>query len=78
MMRLRFMYHSIGRLLTLFFLGYFFDAKVNRLDILKREVALLKEVKHPNIIELVDLYEDENYLHLGKGWFLRFCYSFKF
>jgi len=48
-------------------LGYFSDAKVHRLDILKREVALLKEVKHPNIIALVDLYEDENYLHLGKG-----------
>lgn len=39
---------------------------MNRIDILKREVALLREVKHPNIIELVDMYEDEKFLHLGK------------
>eukprot|EP00815_Leptocylindrus_aporus_P002699 CAMPEP_0116066224 /NCGR_PEP_ID=MMETSP0322-20121206/10254_1 /TAXON_ID=163516 /ORGANISM="Leptocylindrus danicus var. apora, Strain B651" /LENGTH=505 /DNA_ID=CAMNT_0003552735 /DNA_START=209 /DNA_END=1726 /DNA_ORIENTATION=- len=39
-------------------------SKVNRVDILKREVGLLREVKHPNIIELVDMYEDEKFLHL--------------
>lgn len=39
-------------------------SKVNRLDILKREVNLLREVKHPNIIELKGLHEDEKYLHL--------------
>lgn len=31
---------------------------------LEREVELLKEVHHPNIIELYDVYEDDNYLHL--------------
>ena len=39
-------------------------SKVNRLDILKREVNLLREVTHPNIIELKGLHEDEKYLHL--------------
>ena len=40
------------------------SVQVNRLDVLRREVSLLKEVKHPNIIELKDLHEDQKYLHL--------------
>uniref|UniRef100_A0A7S2JSJ9 Calmodulin n=1 Tax=Leptocylindrus danicus TaxID=163516 RepID=A0A7S2JSJ9_9STRA len=39
-------------------------SKVNRLDILKREVKLLQEVRHPNIIRLEEVFEDEKYLHL--------------
>lgn len=39
-------------------------AKVNKIEVLKREIEILKEVKHPHIIELVEVYEDERYLHL--------------
>jgi calcium-dependent protein kinase len=39
-------------------------AKVSKIEVLKREIAILKEVKHPHIIELVEVYEDERYLHL--------------
>lgn len=39
-------------------------AKVSKIEVLKREIEILREVKHPHIIELVDVYEDERYLHL--------------
>ena len=39
-------------------------SKVGKVDILKREVALLKECDHPNIIVLVEVHEDQKYLHL--------------
>jgi len=39
-------------------------SKVNKIEVLKREIEILKEVKHPNIIRLVEVYEDERYLHL--------------
>lgn len=39
-------------------------AKVKKIEVLKREIEILKEVKHPNIIELVDVFEDAKYLHL--------------
>jgi len=39
-------------------------AKVSKIEVLKREIEILKEVKHPNIIELVEVFEDERYLHL--------------
>ena len=39
-------------------------SKVGKVDILQREVALLKECDHPNIIQLVEVHEDEKYLHL--------------
>ncbi|KAL3937040.1 MAG: hypothetical protein SGBAC_007766 [Bacillariaceae sp.] len=29
-----------------------------------REIQILKEVKHPNIIALIDVFEDAKYLHL--------------
>jgi calcium-dependent protein kinase len=32
--------------------------------VLKREIQILKEVKHPNIIALIDVFEDAKYLHL--------------
>eukprot|EP00567_Pseudictyota_dubia_P007505 CAMPEP_0197438846 /NCGR_PEP_ID=MMETSP1175-20131217/5729_1 /TAXON_ID=1003142 /ORGANISM="Triceratium dubium, Strain CCMP147" /LENGTH=296 /DNA_ID=CAMNT_0042968649 /DNA_START=363 /DNA_END=1250 /DNA_ORIENTATION=+ len=32
--------------------------------LLKREVKLLRELSHPNIIKLVDVYEDQDDLHL--------------
>ncbi|GMH66284.1 hypothetical protein TrST_g8833 [Triparma strigata] len=38
--------------------------KVGKLDVLKREIDILKEVDHPNIIKLHEVYEDEKYLHL--------------
>ena len=39
-------------------------SKVGRVDVLKREIDILKEVHHPNIIQLVEVHEDEKYLHL--------------
>jgi len=39
-------------------------AKVKKIEVLKREISILKEVTHPHIIELVDVFEDAKYLHL--------------
>ena len=39
-------------------------AKVGRLEVLKREIEILRKMDHPNIIQLVDVFEDEKYLHL--------------
>lgn len=39
-------------------------SKVGKVDVLKREVALLQECDHPNIIKLVEVHEDKKYLHL--------------
>lgn len=40
---------------------------VANLKILREEVMLLKEVSHPNIIDLIDVFEDEENLHLVTG-----------
>jgi len=39
-------------------------SKVGKIEVLKREIQILKEVDHPNIIDLIDVYEDTKYLHL--------------
>jgi calcium-dependent protein kinase len=39
-------------------------SKVNKVEVLKREIEILKEVNHPNIIRLIEVHEDEKYLHL--------------
>jgi serine/threonine protein kinase len=39
-------------------------SKVSKIEVLKREIQILKEVKHPNIIALIDVFEDSKYLHL--------------
>lgn len=39
-------------------------SKVGKIEVLKREIDILKEVDHPNIIRLKDVYEDKKYLHL--------------
>lgn len=39
-------------------------SKVSKIEVLKREIQILKEVKHPNIISLIDVFEDSKYLHL--------------
>jgi len=39
-------------------------SKVSKIEVLKREIAILQEVKHPHIIELTDVFEDSKYLHL--------------
>lgn len=39
-------------------------SKVSKIEVLKREIEILKEVQHPHIIRLVDVYEDSKYLHL--------------
>ncbi|CAJ1948645.1 unnamed protein product [Cylindrotheca closterium] len=39
-------------------------SKVSKIEVLKREIQILKEVKHPNIIALIDVFEDAKYLHL--------------
>lgn len=44
---------------------------MSRVESLLREVDILRKVSHPNIIELVDVYEDEMNLHLVRGDALR-------
>ena len=39
-------------------------SKVGKIEVLKREVEILREVHHPHIVTLVDIYEDTKYLHL--------------
>mmetsp|Transcript_30293 Transcript_30293/g.65546 ORF Transcript_30293/g.65546 Transcript_30293/m.65546 type:complete len:605 (+) Transcript_30293:671-2485(+) len=39
-------------------------SKVGKIEVLKREVEILREVRHPHIVMLVDIYEDTKYLHL--------------
>lgn len=39
-------------------------AKVHRLELLRREIEILRTVDHPTIIKLVDVYEDAAHLHL--------------
>ncbi|CAM9669694.1 unnamed protein product [Choristocarpus tenellus] len=39
-------------------------ARVSRLATLNREIKILQTVNHPNIIHLVDVFEDEKNLHL--------------
>lgn len=39
-------------------------SKVSKIEVLKREIQILKEVKHPNIIALIAVFEDAKYLHL--------------
>lgn len=39
-------------------------SKVSKIEVLKREIEILKEVNHPHIIKLVEVHEDAKYLHL--------------
>lgn len=39
-------------------------SKVGKIDVLKREIAILQEVQHPNIIRLIEVHEDTKCLHL--------------
>lgn len=39
-------------------------SKVSRLDHIKREVQLLKAVDHPNIMKMIDYFEDEDFVHI--------------
>jgi len=39
-------------------------SKVSRFDHIKREVQLLKAVDHPNIMKMIDYFEDEDYVHI--------------
>ena len=39
-------------------------SKVERIETLRREVDLLKELDYPNIIKLIDIHEDQIFLHL--------------
>jgi serine/threonine protein kinase len=39
-------------------------SKINRLDHLQREVQLLSVMKHENIMNMVDCYEDADYVHI--------------
>lgn len=39
-------------------------SKVNKIEVLKREIEILKAVDHPNIIRLIEVHEDMKYLHL--------------
>lgn len=52
--------------------GEFFACKTIRkstyesqdFDTLRREIAILNDMDHPNIVKLVDVFEDKKYIHL--------------
>jgi calcium-dependent protein kinase len=35
-----------------------------KIEVLKRELEILMEVNHPNIIRLIEVHKDEKYIHL--------------
>eukprot|EP01083_Nonionella_stella_P260433 888014_1 len=39
-------------------------SKVNKVEVLKREIDILKEVQHPNLSRLFEVHEDAKYSHL--------------
>lgn len=39
-------------------------SKVHKIEVLRREIDILKDVHHPNIIRLIEVHEDTKYLHL--------------
>jgi len=39
-------------------------SKVHKIEVLKREIEILKEVNHPNIIRFIEVHEDAQYLHI--------------
>jgi len=39
-------------------------SKVNKVEVLKREIQILQEMDHPHIITLKEVHEDTKYLHL--------------
>ena len=39
-------------------------SRIQRQDRIKREIAFLKQVHHPNIIQVYDVYEDEDEVHI--------------
>lgn len=39
-------------------------AKIDRMDLLQREIKMLSMVNHKNIINMIDCYEDEKYIHI--------------
>ncbi|CAG9329298.1 unnamed protein product [Blepharisma stoltei] len=39
-------------------------AKIHSIDVLKNELEILQQADHPNIIKLLQCYEDSNYVHL--------------
>jgi len=39
-------------------------SKVGKIEVLKREIKIMKEVNHPNIVLFKEVFEDQKYLHL--------------
>mmetsp|Transcript_32711 Transcript_32711/g.5950 ORF Transcript_32711/g.5950 Transcript_32711/m.5950 type:complete len:99 (-) Transcript_32711:1031-1327(-) len=39
-------------------------SRVKRHELLLREVNILREVDHPNIVKLYEIYEDRNYIYM--------------
>ena len=39
-------------------------SQVNNVDILRRDIATLKDIKHPNIIQVFEMYEDDEYVYV--------------
>ncbi|GBG34755.1 Protein kinase, putative [Hondaea fermentalgiana] len=37
---------------------------MRRLQTLRREISIMRKVRHPNIIQLIDVYEDDAFLHI--------------
>ena len=39
-------------------------ARVDNVENLRREIAILQSVDHPHIIKFKDVYEDDKYIHV--------------
>ena len=39
-------------------------SRVSRMETLRREIEIMRTVKHPNVILLADVFEDDRYIHL--------------
>lgn len=43
----------------------------NQIQLLKNELSILHDSDHPNIVSLIDVFEDNDYLHIV----MEYCYG---
>jgi serine/threonine protein kinase len=44
------------------------DMSLNEVELQKREIEVLKLCQHPNIIRLLDVFENPEYIYIGKDY----------
>jgi len=45
------------------------EAEINQV---RKEIEILKICQHPNIIRLDNLFENAEYMYIGKDWFIKY------